>query len=126
MILENIHNPASILGTALQGLSARNDVIQNNITNADTKNFKKSAVDFETSLREQLSQSYATGELRLDRVKATTRFVNQDFYYRLDGNNVDIDLEMADLYQNGIKYDALTTGITKYYEDITSVLRGIT
>ncbi|MDR3091282.1 MAG: flagellar basal body rod protein FlgB [Clostridiales bacterium] len=123
-MLNNIHNQASILGAALKGLSARNDVIQNNIANADTMNFKKSAVDFEDSLRDALVESYNDGG-RFDqsKVTATARFEKPNYFYRLDGNNVDVELEMADLYKNGAKYDAISTGVMNYYKRIMSVLR---
>jgi len=122
LIFDSLFNQTAILGSALNGLSVRNDVHQNNIANQDTPDFKKSAVYFEESLQSALDKAQRTGELDLSRVKPATRRVRENYSYRLDGNNVDIELEMAALYQNAMKYETLAAGVTSYYRRISQVL----
>lgn len=123
MVFDSLFDQTSILGSAMNGLSVRNDIIQNNIANNDTVNYKKRAVYFEDSLQKALDDAERTGKLDLSGVKTSVTKVHENFSYRLDGNNVDIELEMANLYQNGIKYDALAAGIINYYRRINSVLQ---
>lgn len=123
MVFDSLFDQASILGSALNGLSVRNDVIQHNIANSDTVNYKKRAVDFEDSLQKALDDAKRTGRLDMSGVKTSVKKMHENYSYRLDGNNVDIELEMADLYQNGMKYDALAAGVINYYKRINSVLQ---
>lgn len=123
MIFDSLFNQTSIIGAAMNGLSVRNDVIQNNISNVDTVNFKKSEAYFEETLQKAIDRGERTGKLDLSDVKTSIKKVHENYSYRLDGNNVDIDLEMADLYQNGMKYEALASGVINYYKRINSVLQ---
>ena len=123
MVFDVLFDHTAILGTALNGLSVRNDVTQNNIANVDTPNFKKSAVYFEESLQKALLDMERTGELNLSNVKPAIHKIHQNYSYRLDGNNVDEELEMASLYQNQIKYEVLAGGVINYYRRISSVLQ---
>jgi flagellar basal-body rod protein FlgB len=117
-------NQPSVIGAAMNALSVRNDVIQNNIANIDTVNFKKSEVFFEESLQKAVENMSETGELDLSHVRPQISRVHENFSQRLDGNNVDVDTEMAYLYQNGLKYETLAAGIMNYYKRINSVLLG--
>ncbi|MDR2183429.1 MAG: flagellar basal body protein, partial [Clostridiales bacterium] len=47
-----MHNFTNIVGTALQGVVLRDNVISNNIVNVDTPGFKRSVVRFEDMLRD--------------------------------------------------------------------------
>ena len=50
MILDRIFSQNNIIETAMQASMVRNNVIINNIANAETPGFKKSAVFFEDAL----------------------------------------------------------------------------
>jgi flagellar basal-body rod protein FlgB len=123
MVYSALLDQPSILGAALNGLSVRNTVIQNNIANVDTPDFKKSAVHFEGALQKALNKAKITGELDLSSVRPAITKIHENFSYRIDGNNVDIELEMVDLYQNQIKFEALVGGINNYYRRINSVFQ---
>lgn len=122
MSFDSLFLQTSVLGTAMKAVGVRNDVIQNNIANVDTPGFKKSTVDFEGTLQKALEDAKRTGDLDLSTVTTSIRPVNTSFSYRLDGNNVDIDTEMTDLYINSVRYDILSLGVNNYYERINMVL----
>lgn len=48
--------------------------------------------------------------------------VMADYTLRTDGNNVDIDAEMANMAKNSIYYDALAQQMTRYFSGINQPL----
>lgn len=106
----------------------KNEVIANNIANADTPNFKASKVRFDTVLDRQLNQSAPAGMKR-----TTTKHMdvsgregslhslveqNNSTSKRLDGNNVDIENEMVELAKNNLLYQTLIQETTKEFSKI--------
>lgn len=90
------------LERALQGAGLRQQALSNNLANVNTPGFKRSDVDFHDSLTAAL----AGGE----RAVAGTSFALQTdtaSAMRADGNNVDVDQEMANLTENASEYQAL-------------------
>lgn len=108
-----------------KGLDAtwlRNNVISNNIANADTKNFKASKVSFENLFKDALEEKgivgktthpkhFKLGAARLDSVKPEV--TEKPGIVRMDGNNVDIEVEMSDLARNTIQYNYLVQKISR-------------
>jgi len=107
-----------ILGMAMQASAVRNDVISNNIANAEVPGYKKKAVRFETYLNEALQSARRTGRLDLSRIRPTLQTEHTGYSYRIDGNNVDIEQEMVDLYQNAVKYDTMAGSVINNYKRI--------
>ncbi len=120
MLVDNIFSKVNILEKGMQGTVLRNEVIQNNIANADTPGFKRSDVQFESFLKDAIDEASVTGVLNLDKVKPM--IVEQGFNYRLDENNVDIETEMVNLYQNSARYDMLVSSVNNHYKRINAVL----
>jgi flagellar basal-body rod protein FlgB len=92
------------LERAMSGAALRQQVIANNIANANTPNFKSSDVDFHAALAAAFAgQSTPAG------IADTGFSIQTDTSStgRLDGNNVDIDQQMADLSQNTLDYQSL-------------------
>ncbi len=94
------------LEQALSGATLRQRAIANNIANANTASFKRSDVDFHSAQADALGAPDAQSRLRglfftteTDTASAT----------RVDGNNVDIDQEMANLSQTALEYQSLVT-----------------
>ena len=50
MVLSNAYNYVNVLGKAADASWTRNDILANNIANADTPGFKRKDVQFETYL----------------------------------------------------------------------------
>ena len=111
----------NIIGTAMQASVLRNDVILNNIANADTPNFSRSVVDFEDTLAASVDQHRRTGNLDLSRAVPTVRRIDA-LSFRLDGNNVDIESEMVNFFDNAVRYDVMATSIMSNYRRINMVI----
>ena len=125
MILDSLYTQNDIIGSAMQAGVLRNEVITGNIANADTPGYKKKVVNFETYLDAELKSVRKTGDINLNKLKPTVQTLHSDYSYRLDGNNVDPEAEMIELYKNSARYDALQGSILNNYKRINLVLTGI-
>lgn len=109
-----------ILGTALQASTIKNDAIQNNIANADTPNYKKRDVYFDDVLKRELDSASTTGVINFDNLKPV--MYSEPFSYRMDGNNVDLNVEMVEMYKNSVKYDTLSQSVMNNYKRINAAM----
>lgn len=110
---ENVYN---LLKKSLDASSLRGRVIANNIANINTKDYKRYSVSFEGNLKQSIDNlEMKTTDIRhindgdtLGEIK-----VEQDTSssMREDGNNVDIDNEMANLAANNLMYNALISQV---------------
>jgi flagellar basal-body rod protein FlgB len=107
MLVTAMNEQNDILAAALRASAVRNDVMVNNLANADVPGYKAKTVDFEASLTDALKDFKRTGELDLSGVKAMTRSRYGNMNYRIDENDVDVEMEMVNLYQNSVKYEAM-------------------
>jgi flagellar basal-body rod protein FlgB len=90
------------LQRAISGSALRQQVLANNLANAETPGFQRSDVDFHTTL----AQAMQTGDpTAIENASFQPQKDNQ--VVRADGNGVDIDTESADLAKNSLEYDAL-------------------
>jgi flagellar basal-body rod protein FlgB len=121
-----------IMENALSGAALRHKVISNNIANVNTPGFKRTAVSFEDRLTEALQQESSTLARTNSRHlpgRKTGGFspllsVDSNTTMRTDGNNVDIDAEMANLAKNNIYYDAVAQQLSRYFTNLKSVISG--
>jgi flagellar basal-body rod protein FlgB len=93
-----------VLQRGLQGASLRQQLLSNNLANANTAGFKRSDVDFESAL------GAALGSNDPGRSVADASFSPQtdtSSSMSADGNNVDIDQELSGLTENSVEYQAL-------------------
>lgn len=122
---------AYILEKALSASSLRQKTISNNIANVNTPKFKRSEVLFEDILQQKMS-----GSQQLDLAKTNEKHISTqsqalaptmrmvaDNSFRTDGNNVDIDIEMANMAKNSIYYDALAQQLSRYFTTLKSVIK---
>jgi len=124
---------AAVLENALMASSLRHKVISNNIANVNTPGFKKSEVAFEDMLQSALYGSNMplaqTNEKHFSVSQSAPRvlpIVNTvaNTSLRTDGNNVDIDIEMAELAKNNIYYNAVAQQLGHYFTSLKSVING--
>ncbi len=111
-----------------RGLDAawlRNTVIAQNVANVDTPDYKRKTLKFEEYLDTEMKASrIANGQTRIGGGLMT---VSEDYSatsYRIDGNNVDIEREMALMAMNNLKYNALIQRISGKFSTLRSVIRG--
>ena len=125
---------ANLLEQAISAASLRHKVIADNIANVNTPGFKRSEVKFEDVLRESIDNT-SRNKLKLstthERHIASTQASNsakpqiikvETNSMRTDGNNVDIEFEMANMAKNNIYYDAAVQQLSRHFTSIKSVI----
>jgi flagellar basal-body rod protein FlgB len=117
---------------ALDGLAYRRNVISQNVANVDTPGYHALEMNFEDELKRSMSSSpklslKTTNEgHQLSRSDASGPYqakLRTGGSERADGNNVDIDQELMDMTETGIRYSALTTAVSKKLNLLKSIAR---
>ncbi|AOY77325.1 flagellar basal body rod protein FlgB [Clostridium formicaceticum] len=121
-----------IMTKALNAAWKRDEVISNNIANAETPNFKKSHVVFEELLQKHLRGGEIAGNTTHHRhinigIKDLNNLTHkvvtpQNYETRRDGNNVDIDVEMAELAKNTIVFNTVSTQLNNDIKRLKTVI----
>ncbi|MFW6386866.1 MAG: flagellar basal body rod protein FlgB [Bacillota bacterium] len=120
----------NFLNSGLTGSAERQKAISENIANVDTPRYQRRDVDFQKVLREKLDgkdslEMSVTDKRHLlrgapggtgDMKPARTNFRN-------DGNNVDVDVEMAELSKNNIYYNTLLQRAKDRFGMLNEVIR---
>lgn len=101
-------NSISMAEKSLDFLWAKQKVISNNISNVDTPGYKTQYVTFEETFQSKLQAAAKTGDKdEIRRAIASSRWqVNNtnNETSRLDGNNVDADVEISELTRAVLQY----------------------
>lgn len=122
---------AALLEQAISAASVRHKVIADNIANVNTPGFKRSEVRFEDVLREtmesntKLAMSSTNKKHIVQSAPVSTApqiHVLNENSVRSDGNNVDIEVEMANMAKNTIYYDASIQQLNRYFTTIKSAI----
>ncbi len=142
-MLGKLFNQINLIEKGLDASWKKNEVIANNIANADTPGFKASHVEFESVFREFLnadSNSFFSQSSNLSTNEPINSFAGEslqasgvnskmenpyenslnpivttdpDSAYKLDGNGVDMDSEMSELTKNAVLYDTMSYALSK-------------
>ena len=135
-MLEQVVNSSTMdyLSRGLTAANLRHEVISDNIANVNTPNFKKSDVVFEDLLAKELYGD-TSGRMALVRTndrhlpmqrgdgRATAAVERQNTTtMRTDQNNVDIDVEMANMAKNQIYYNAMAKELSSYIMRVKNVI----
>ena len=127
MISSGAYNYINVLEKASDASWTRNSLISNNIANVDTPGYKRKDIHFEDYLLNAVSDGESLdddiADVDLDTLTATTYTDYGTVSYRLDGNNVDIDTENAELAKNQIKYYTMLDSITQEFSRLKSVIK---
>ena len=110
-------NTPKAMKKSLDLMSTRQSVITSNVGNVDTPGFKASEIDFQGQLREALGSK---GQLKLQAtnekhfgpkssniISLTADPFEEEDAAKSNGNNVDVDKEMAKMAENQIFYNAV-------------------
>lgn len=128
----------SVVQKALDAASLEHLVIANNLANVDTPGFKRSEVVFPEKLKRAIEAREAedsefplqrtdaghlpqTSSPQLSEIKPEI-VTSYDTSLRNDGNNVDIDVEMAKLAQNTVVYQALAQITANQFAQLKSAI----
>lgn len=127
MISSWAYNYINVLEKASDASWTRNSVISNNIANVDTPGYKRKDIRFEEYLQGAVSGGSSLDDnianADLDSLTGTTYTDYASSSYRIDGNNVDIDTENAELAKNQIKYYTMLDSISQEFKRIQSVFK---
>ncbi|KOF09899.1 flagellar basal body rod protein FlgB [Planococcus glaciei] len=121
------------LERALSATALKQKVHAANIANVDTPNYKSKQVNFEAVLNEaaanQIMNSYKTNDKHIEFGGSTSSAkprisTNHTTAFTQNGNNVDMDHEMAELAKNQLQYNALTERISGKFSTLSTVING--
>lgn len=103
------------LHSALNGLSMRQSIIANNISNMDTPGFRAGRVDFENELQSALSNGTSP---------AVTGVVSKSLDPTgLNGNNVNLDTETLSNVETGLRYQLAIRATDDQFGLLRSAMR---
>ncbi|WP_366922998.1 flagellar basal body rod protein FlgB [Metallumcola ferriviriculae] len=111
---------SQLLTKALNVGAIRQRVISNNIANINTPGFKRSFVTFEDQLQEALARTEGFANKQVG-VKPEI-IQDESSSMRQDGNNVDMDKEMANLAMNSINYSTAARQLNKKFAMLRYVI----
>ncbi len=129
MITDQVTKAAKI---ALDGLSARQQVISRNVANVDTPGYRAQTVSFENAVQQAMESQ--NGKLKLARTTnahlgdtgdASPIFTTEyrpGGSYRADQNNVDLDVELTDMNENSSRYDTVVQLLAKRYRLVKEII----
>lgn len=122
------------IGILEQGLnysSLKNQATSNNIANVDTPGYKSQRVSFQSVLDSEMGKPFITKRTHPDHIDFSS-FSQTGFHitedkntvYNHNGNNVDIDKEMAELAKNQILYESLIERMNGKFRSLENVIKG--
>jgi len=109
--------------------SQKQQTIAQNIANVDTPNYKSKTVTSTSEFRDLLHnelEAYQTDSKHIPFFDSSQRVITQQgsTSYQANGNNVDMDKEMADMAENQIYYEALVDRLNGKFNSLQTVIRG--
>ena len=121
----------NVLKTAADASWLREEVLTNNIANVDTPNYKRQDIDFSTYLNSAIEASSTPAStltqkinnIDYDNISTRTYTDNSNLSYRLDGNNVDLSTENAELASEQLNYTALVDSINNEFSRMKAVIK---
>ena len=129
MIQTNAFDYINVLNRAADAAWQRNEAISNNIANVDTPGYKRQDVAFESVLQQALgnnryqSMDDKVANVNLSRLRGRAYVDYANYSYRLDGNNVDIEIENVMLAENQLKYQGLISSINQEFTNLQTVMK---
>lgn len=131
-MLNNSFSNIDFMSKALNGLWKRNEAINNNISNVNTPGYKKTKVLFEDKLKNELhtNNGLKVNTTDFKHMKFIGENRNEDvdimkddsYSTKKDGNNVNIDVEMAELAKNNMMYNGLVRQVSSETNKLRSII----
>ena len=121
-----------IAGKSLDAYAMRHKAIANNVANVEVEGYNRLEVKFEDSLKAHLKTSQnalcQTHKKHLpdgDGLRTVPKIAVDESNPKLNAiNNVDIDLEMADLAKNQLNFNLISTALRLEYNRLRMAIRG--
>lgn len=122
-----------LMQRALQGAWLKNTAITSNIANQNTPGYKRQVVNFQDVLRDEMDRiklgvvpmsvthpGHVRASLEPEGIQPEAVL---DTQYRVDGNNVDIDVENAEMAKNSIYYNTVVNQVNGEFARLKSALK---
>ena len=126
MINAGVFKYINVLDKAADASWARNEILNNNMANATTPNYKRKDVKFESYLENELRGSGSLDQkinrMKLSNLNYTPYTDLSNYRYRLDGSNVDMAVEQAELASEQIRYNALTRAMSSEFTRLRTAM----
>jgi len=131
-MLDRILSSTGIYEKSMDAALLRNEAISQNIANVDTPGYKRKSVAFEEYLNDATSgrikgirshpKHIPVGKKDVEDVDIKVGVDANSQSMRLDGNNVDIEVEMAEMAKNTIGCNVMAQKISNEFSKIKSVI----
>ncbi len=134
-MINRMFNHINLMQKSLDASWMRQEVISQNIANADTPGYDAKHVEFEEAFSRALSgnDNFKNNISRSKHINFNgtddplavqpTIVSNDHFVMRMDDNNVDPDKEMVDMAKNTIQYNAMIQKVNKEFANLKYVIR---
>ena len=118
---------------ALNFRAKRAEVLANNLSNADTPNYKARDIDFSRVLKSQMTASTSATQLKATNsrhIAPSNIGFNPEVLYRvpmqpsLDGNTVEEQVEMSKFAQNTIEFQASFQFLNSKFKGLSNAIKG--
>lgn len=112
--IERMFTLPTVYDEVLTALSTRQTVLASNIANVNTPGFKRGDVDFAAAFDEAMRRVNEQDGAAIDSRPNRPRVIrDQSTSMRNDGNNVDVEREMAFLAETTIRYNTLVEYLSR-------------
>ena len=124
MINSNAFDYINVATKALDASYLRETVIANNIANVDTPTYKRQDVEsIDSTKYKNLTEAVRGVNTNLDGLDAIQYTDANNYSYRIDKNNVDIDTENVELASEQLRYQALSNSVTQDFNNFRAVIK---
>lgn len=121
-------NSMGMMGKSLDYLWAKQEVAAANMANVDTPGYKAKYLSFEETFRKKLSAAAWTGgKAQVERaIQNASPSLNESAAEsaRLDGNNVNADVEMVEITRNALQYQYSLNSVNSDITRLRTVIKG--
>lgn len=114
----------NLVNKAIDATLTRKELISQNISNVDTPNYKRQDIDFESVLAKEIKNK-GVSNINLNQLNAPIYTDKQTSSYRMDGNNVDIEVERSEETKVELRYNTLVTRITAQLNRFETTLQNL-
>ena len=125
----NVFDYINVMSKTMDAAVMRQELINNNLANINTPDYKRKDIRFETELKNAFvrangdSTDAKVKDIELESLTPKTYIDYSELSYRYDGNNVDIDTENAISAENQIKYNALVDLVNMNFSMLQTVMK---
>lgn len=113
-----------VMNKVLDAAMLKYSVISDNISNQDTPGYKRKDVAFEVFLEKEIDKK-GINNISIDKINPQIYIDKQNYAYRMDGNNVDIDMEMSEAAKVKLRYDTLIERTSAQLSRFKTILQTI-